>query len=52
MRDFTCPEPESPGGETDESRLEGVGLWQCRTRFQEEFELAVGEDIFVGVSGS
>ena len=51
MRDFTGTDPESPGGETDESRLEVVRLRQCRTRFQEEFELAVGEDVFVGVSG-
>jgi hypothetical protein len=51
MRDFTGAEAESTSREASESRLEGVGLWQCRTRLQEEFELAVAEDVFVGVSG-
>ena len=51
MRDFTRPEPESSSGETDESGFEGVGFWQCRTCSYEELDFAVGENVFVGLSG-
>jgi hypothetical protein len=42
--------PESPRDETDEPRLEVPWRWKCRTSFQQEFKLAVGEDILVGMS--
>jgi hypothetical protein len=47
--DLASAKPESACDETDEPRLEVLWCWKRRTSFQQEFELAVGEDIFVGV---
>jgi hypothetical protein len=49
VRDFTGAESESSRDETDEPRLEIIWLWECRTCFQEDLELAIGENVFVGV---
>ena len=51
MCDLASAKPESACDETDESRLKIVWRWKACTRFQQEFELAVGEDILMGVSG-
>jgi hypothetical protein len=47
--DLASAKPESACDETDEPRLEVLWCWKRRTSFQQEFELAVGEDILVGV---
>lgn len=49
VRNFASPKPESAGDETDKSRLEILWRWEGSTRFQQEFELAVGENILVGM---
>jgi hypothetical protein len=48
--DLASAKPESACDETDEPRLEVLWRWKARTRFQQEFELAVGEDILMGMS--
>jgi hypothetical protein len=50
VRNLASAKPESPCDETDEPRLEVLWGWKAPTRFQQEFELAVGEDILVGMS--
>jgi hypothetical protein len=47
--DLASAKPESAHDETDEPRLEVLWCWKLVRRFQQEFELAVGEDILVGV---
>ena len=48
---FTSAKPEAARNKTDKSCFKVVRRWKCRTRFQKEFELAIGEDIFMRVSG-
>lgn len=52
MCDLARPQSESARGETDEPGLKVVRFRERRAGLQQEFELPVCEDIFVGVSGS
>jgi hypothetical protein len=50
VRNLASAKAESARDETDEPRLEVLWRWKARTRFQQEFEQAVGENFLVGVS--